>query len=260
MPSRWEVRLHGPIGVDIPIDAPHEAVSQWLQARSRTAVPPFAVSPPVTRNGITVLEIRLLDDALAPQLVAAAPPGRPVRLGRHHFTVATAPRMSRATPWPDLVETPRRRPARWGAWGSGWAWQLRFVTPATFRYGDAFSPWPAPENVLTSLADRWRALQPATAPWLPREALATVWVSDVEGRSVPLRSDGSSLIGFVGRVRYICAGTDEQGRTVQVLLRFAEYAGVGCHTSCGFGVVRLERIWQPTTAVAVLTAAKESSA
>ena len=207
MPSRWEVRLRGPIGVDIPMDAPHEAVSQWLPTRSRTAVPPFAVSPPVMRNGITVLEIRLLDDALAPQLVAAASPGRPVRLGRHHFTVAAAPRMSRATPWPDLVEAPRRRPARWGAGGSGWAWQLRFVTPSTFRY-----------------------------------------------------SDSSSVIGFVGRVRYVCAGTDEQGRTIQVLLRFAEYAGVGCHTSCGFGVVRLERIWQPTTAVAVLTAAEESSA
>ena len=114
--------------------------------------------------------------------------------------------------------------------------------------------------MLTSLADRWRALQPTTAPWLPREALASVWVSDVEGRSVPLRGDGSSVIGFVGRVRYVCAGTYEQARTVQVLLRFAEYAGVGCHTACGFGVVRLERIWQPTTAVAVLTAAEGSPA
>jgi|GEM_PF-1418819 len=257
MPSRWEVRLHGPVGVDIPVEAPHEAVSRWLQIHPRPATSPFAVSPPVIRNGITVLEIRLLDDALAPGLMAAATPGRAVRLGSHHFTVATAPRMSRATPWPDLVDIPRRRAGGWGAPESGWAWQVRFVTPSTFRHGDTFSPWPAPENVLTSLSDRWQALQPKTAPWLAREALATVWVSDVDGRSAPMRGGGTSALGFVGRMRYVCGGSADDARNVQVLLLFAEYAGVGCHTPFGFGIVRLERVWQPTTAVAVLAAAAE---
>ncbi len=271
MPSRWEVALAGPGDAAIPLAAPLAIVSGWLddpprggvgagsvpgsrsghgdQAR-RWAFGPLRTSGPGDSGGaITVLQVRLLDDGLRDRLEAAVRPGAMIRLGEHQFQITEPPRELDQVPWRRLRQGSGRR-----------AWQLRFVTPACLRRGNRTSPWPAPESVARSLAERWHRLDPATAPPLPAPGAGPVWVSDLDGRSDVhvltrrVRKDGrwrfedEMISGFIGRLRYVCdKGTDEEAAAFDALMEFAVYAGVGSHTTCGFGVVVPEPSWQPPT-------------
>ncbi|HET9894386.1 MAG TPA: CRISPR system precrRNA processing endoribonuclease RAMP protein Cas6 [Streptosporangiaceae bacterium] len=261
MPSRWAVNLAGPSDAPVPLAAPHAVVSRWLddppggqgdgaaasrrsghgdQARKWAAGPMCAP--------VFGLEVRLLDDALASRLRSATRAGTPVRLGTAWFEVAEPPRLLAQSSWQELRQWPGTR-----------AWQLRCLTPACFRRGNRTSPWPAPESVARGLADRWRLLHPGTAPAVP--AAGSVWVSDLDGRSQVQtltrnnrrpgggRPSGEEVIsGFTGRIRYACdQGTDEHAAAFNALLAFAAYAGVGSHTTYGFGIIQPEPTWQPPT-------------
>jgi CRISPR-associated endoribonuclease Cas6 len=188
-------------------------------------------------GGRVVLEVRLLEDGLAVRLAAHAVPAVPVRLGRHWLAVAGVPVLDIACSWSEFVGERGRR-----------AWEVGYRSPTTFRRGTRTSPWPAPESVLTSLAARWRALRPQTAPELSRDLARSVWVSDVEGRSECLRLRGTVVSGFVGRIRYVCDGPDEAAATVGALFAFAQFAGIGSHTAFGLGTIDLSPTWQPSHA------------
>ena len=112
MPSRWEVMLAGSQGAAIPLAAPQAVVSGWLDdppgqgsesvsrvgGRSAHAGPkrawacgPFGTFTPGgagLADGVTVMQVRLLDDSLADRLREAVQPGRSVRLGAHRYQVA----------------------------------------------------------------------------------------------------------------------------------------------------------------------------
>lgn len=235
MPSEWTVSLTGPEHPAIPAEAPHAVVSRWLDTDHRAPVKPYSIAPPASRGRQTVLTVRLLDDDLAGVLLREASTGSDVRLGRHHFIVAAAPLARSVVAWPELEAAPVVR-----------AWDVTFVTPATFRNGRRTSPWPAPSTVLDGLAARWAALR-GQAPGLTREGRASVWVSDVDGRSEPLELKQTVVSGFVGRVRYVSDGTEEEAAATSALFAFAAYAGIGSHTAFGLGAVRLARTWQPRT-------------
>jgi CRISPR-associated endoribonuclease Cas6 len=251
VPAYWQVRLTGQARNPIPLEAPHAVVSRWLDTDHKAPVKPYAVSPPRVTARETFLEVRLLDDTLAPRLQESAAPGTQVRLGSNFFTITTQPVQAKATPWPDLTHpaaTPDPThpvPPR--------AWWLSFLSPVTFRDGDRSSPWPAPESVTRSLADRWRALHPATAPHLTITGTRSLWVADLDGTSQPCRLAGRIVSGFVGRIRYVCDGSDAEAAAINALLRFAGYAGTGSHTAYGFGLTRTEpepgtrRAPQPTS-------------
>jgi hypothetical protein len=266
MPSRWEVALTGPRDAPVPLGAPQAVVSGWLDDRPQAsaarpgvqsahsaAARPWACGPLrtcLTEAGgtVAVLEVRLLDDALAGRLGRAVRPGRAVRLGAGEYQVAVPAREAGRASWADL-----RR------WGGERAWQLRFVTPVCLRRGNRTSPWPAPESVARGLAERWQRLDPATAP-PPERGPSAVWVSDIEGHSEAHilsrrgRRDGQWQVteevisGFTGRIRYVCDhGNETEAADFGALLAFAAYAGAGSHTTYGFGVVCPEPTWQPPT-------------
>lgn len=271
MPSRWEVTLIGPGDAPVPLAAPQAVVSGWLddpprpgpgtQAGARSAhkaatrawaCGPLRSSPqrdPGDAAAVTLLEVRLLDDALAGRLARACRPGRPVPLGSCDYQIAAPARETSRAAWADL-----RR------WTGERAWQVRYVTPVCLRRGNRTSPWPAPESVARGLAERWRRLDPATAPPLPARGAAPVWVSDIEGRSevhiLTRRTERGGqrqltdevISGFTGRIRYVCdQGTDAEAADFSALMAFAAYAGAGSHTTYGFGVLRPEPTWQPPT-------------
>jgi CRISPR-associated endoribonuclease Cas6 len=273
MPSRWEVLLAGPQGAPVPLAAPQAVVSGWLDdppqrgsdpaqgpaVRSAHADParawacgPLQTSPragPDEAAAVTILHVRLLDDALAGRLISAVRPGRPVRLGACEYQITAPPRQIGLAAWAVLR-----------AWTGERAWQVRFVTPVCLRRGNRTSPWPAPDSVARGLAERWRRLDPATAPPLPPRGGAPVWVSDIEGHSEAhtltrrARRGGQRLLtdevisGFTGRIRYVCdSGTETEAADFAALMAFAAYAGAGSHTTYGFGVVCPEPTWQPPT-------------
>jgi CRISPR-associated endoribonuclease Cas6 len=160
--------------------------------------------------------------------------------------VAGPPVLRSVLPWVELEASPTVR-----------AWQLEFVTPTTFRNGQRTSPWPAPSSVLTGLAVRWSGLRGSGAPVLTHGVSSSVWVSDVEGRSEALELKQTVVSGFVGRIRYVCDGSDDEAAVVSALFAFAGYAGIGSHTAFGLGAVRLARTWQPRRAPAVRAAGAE---
>jgi CRISPR-associated endoribonuclease Cas6 len=271
MPSRWELVLAGPAGTPVPLTAPHAVVSGWLddppaghaagrpgqarrsghedQARKWACGPMRAVpaSGPGHAVALIALQVRLLDDSLADRLSAAIVAGARVRLGARHFEVTQPLALVEQASWQALRHWPGTR-----------AWQLRFVTPACFRHGNRTSPWPAPEAVARGLADRWRRLDPGTAPPTGAPGPGTIWVSDLDGRNEvqaltrKVRRDGGwqpreeIISGYTGRIRYACdQGADDDAAAFHALMSFAAYAGVGAHTTYGFGVVCPEPTWQP---------------
>jgi CRISPR-associated endoribonuclease Cas6 len=195
------------------------------------------------------LQVRLLDDGLSERLLAAAKPGHAVRLGLHDYEITEEPRLTEQVSWQALRRWPGAR-----------AWQVRFVTPVCLRRGNRTSPWPAPESVARGLAERWHRLDPQTAPPAPGPGAGPVWVSDIEGhnevqtltrnirRDHGWRLEDEVISGFVGRIRYVCdRGTDAEAAAFDALMAFAAFAGVGSHTTYGFGVVHSEPTWQPPT-------------
>ena len=270
MPSRWEVLLAGPQEAPVPLAAPQAVVSGWLDdppprgpgpvsvagVRSAHADParawacgPLQTSPLGELGAMTILHVRLLDDGLADRLAGAIRPGRSVRLGTHEYKVAASPRETGRAAWPDLR-----------SWSGERAWQVRFVTPVCLRRGNRTSPWPAPDSVARGLAERWRRLDPATAPSLPARGGGSVWVSDIDGHSEAhiltrrAKRHGQRLTtdevisGFTGRIRYVCdGGTETEAADFGALMAFAAFAGAGSHTTYGFGVICPEPTWQPPT-------------
>jgi hypothetical protein len=138
---------------------------------------------------------------------------------------------------------------------------VRFASPACVRRRNRAAPLLSPDALALGLAERWRLLDPTTAPavaWLP--APGPVRISDLDGHSevqiLPrtMRRNGGQerreevISGFTGRVRYVCDhGTDVEAAAFGALLAFAAFAGAGSHTAYGFGVVIPEPTWQPPT-------------
>lgn len=254
MPSRWVIRLNGRAG-PIPLTAPMAVLAGWLDdpsnpqpEHSPVATPvaphaaagrPWALSPPqpLLANGDplgVLLEVRVLDDALSNRLLEASRPGRRVRLGHSHLVVATAPQRLERTTWEAMTE-----------WSGQRAWQLAMLSPTAFRNGNRTSPWPAPEPVARGLLQRWQALRPDMAPRIDDSLVRGMWVSDVDGRNEVVPLNGKVVSGFVGRLRYVCDGSDAEAAAFHALMSFAAYAGVGSHTTYGFGTVAPEPTWQP---------------
>jgi CRISPR-associated endoribonuclease Cas6 len=263
MPSRWEVLLAGPADAAIPLTAPHAVVSGWLDDRGAGPGGPrsahtdqakkWAFGPLRAADGNCagiVMQIRLLDDALAERLAAKTVAGTAVRLGSGHYRVHEPARLVEQASWPDLRRSQGAR-----------AWQARFASPACTRRRNRAAPLLNPDALALGLAERWRLLDPATAPvlpWLPGSG--PVWISDLDGHTeVQLLSrrtqrDGKPakqeevISGFVGRVRYVCDhGSEAEAAAFGALLAFASFAGAGSHTAYGFGVVVPEPTWQPPT-------------
>jgi len=266
MPSRWDIALTGPADAGIPLAAPHAVVSGWLDDRppcpregqaGRSGhgdqVKKWAFGPlralPGGREGI-VMQVRLLDDALEDRLLASTAPGTAVRLGSGYYQVCALARLVERAAWADLRTPPGAR-----------AWQVRFASPACVRRRNRAAPLLDPDALALGLAERWRLLDPPTAPALPwRPGTGPVWVSDLDGHTevqlLPrtVRRDGRQerreevISGFIGRVRYVCDhGSDADAAAFGALLAFASFAGAGSHTAYGFGVTIPEPTWQPPT-------------
>jgi len=165
------------------------------------------------------------------------------------YRVQSPPQVVAKASWQELRRWPGTR-----------AWQVRFATPACARRRNRTAPLLAPEALARGLAERWRYLDPATAPEVAWREAGPVWVSDLDGHSevqILSRRLGRAgrpvmqeeiISGFTGRVRYVCDhGSDADAACFDALLAFAAFAGAGSHTAYGFGVVVPEPTWQPPT-------------
>ncbi|MGV9976532.1 CRISPR system precrRNA processing endoribonuclease RAMP protein Cas6 [Micromonospora wenchangensis] len=237
MPSRWRITTPGIDPTRVRVEHLHAVVSGWFDTTDdthRAPAKPYTISPPTRHADTPGFEVTLLDDTLTNRLLTRAAPGVRLRLGAQHTRLATGAEQLAATTWTHLA----------GGDSRANAWCLRFVTPTTFRRGNAFTPWPAPNPVLGSLRATWRRFAPPDLPEIVLDLAADpVWVTDVDGANEILRINGLTVSGFVGRIRYTCDDPDIRA-AVDRLIRLAPYAGIGAHTTRGLGQVRPEPTWR----------------
>lgn len=230
-------------GVDprgVSLEHLHAAVSGWFDdtaAEHAAATKPYALSPmsrsSTDRPAEVGFELGVLTDEAFARLRSAGRPGRSIRFGGQHGRLGSAVGLARES-WDALAKP-----------SGACAWELEFVTPATFRSRNRSSPWSAPPAVVRGLGESWK--QHSGLP--PRERshlqLDSIWVSDVDGRSEPMTLSNLRVSGFVGRIRYQC---DDKAVAdlVDPLFRLAVYSGVGSAKAKGLGVTRLPGTWQPS--------------
>jgi CRISPR-associated endoribonuclease Cas6 len=212
-----------------------------LSARHDDARRPWALSPPHQvagggGRGTTLLEVRILHDRFGERLERACRSGTRVRLGAQHLTVAAGPECLEQVSWQALT-----------TWSGQRAWQVRAVAPMTFRRRNRTSPWPDPVTLARGLHRRWQLLHPDTAPDPQAARAESVWVSDLDGHSEVVSLRGRVVSGFVGRLRYVADGSDADAEAFHALMSFAAFAGIGSHTTYGFGTITPEPTWQPPT-------------
>lgn len=240
MPSRWWIPVTRVDPERVQMEQLHAAVSHWFdhtQAEHDAPVKPYALSPIGDQPGRNAegglgFEVAVLTDAAFDRLRVAARAGRDIRLGAQRGRLGLAVGLCSET-WESLAQP-----------SGGRAWELEFVTPATFRSKDRSSPWPAPASVLRGLGQSWAAFSGLPPRELTHQQLDTIWVSDIAGQSAPMALSGLRVSGFVGRIRYQC-DSRSVADLVDPLLRLAVYSGVGSAKAKGLGVTRLPATWQP---------------
>jgi CRISPR/Cas system endoribonuclease Cas6 (RAMP superfamily) len=236
MPSRWHILFPGINPTLVRREHLHALVSRWFDtapASHHAAGKPYNVTPPAAHPTGTSIEVGLIDDTLIDQIHTHAAPGTGIRLGTQHTHLTHPPTQLAGLAWTQLATT-----------GTANAWCLRMLTPTTFRRGNAFTPWPAPHAILGSLRKTWLRHTPPDLPHLVLD-LSTdpVWVTDLNGANQVVKVNNLTVSGFVGRIRFTCDGPPTTAAAIDKLMRLAPYAGVGAHTTRGFGHVRLEPTW-----------------
>lgn len=236
MPSVWQVRVDsGDVGMWTP-KALHNQVSRWLNERDgdgigvpHDAPKPYAVRG-VRRLGSSeaAVEIGLLDDALGEVLVGRAVRGTAVECGFWSGSVIAVSEVDHVG-WDEICSVV----------GDS-RWVVTFRTPATFRSGQVYAPWPDPITVITGVHRRLRAVYPVGFDDLALMRSDTVWVSRCRADTVLAEVKAGSKPGFVGEVTYQADPRWPGLGEVEKVFRAARLAGVGAHTAYGLGVVDVQ--------------------
>lgn len=236
MPSRWRVTLPEIDPASVRLEHLHAVVCRWLDDGDdahRAQAKPYSVSPPVATRDGTAVEVGLLTDKITHRFMQSVPVGTRVRLGSAWSTVRTAPQPVANIGWDNLASGADAR-----------AWCLRFLTPTTFRRGNAFTPSPALSAILGSLRRTWQDFAPTQLqPVVLDLSKDPVWLTDIDVASQVVHVNQRVVSGFTGRLRFVCDGGDDVCDAVDRLVQLAEFAGVGAYTTRGFGMTRQEPTW-----------------
>lgn len=120
---------------------------------------------------------------------------------------------------------------------------MEFRSVTSFRSGTSDFPWPIPEMVFGSLADKWEAMDMPgviSAETVRREAAAIIPGSWHGTSRKVFLSQKRGVKGFVGSFTYEVYNLDEEIRQAMLVLAvYAEFAGVGRWTAHGLGQVRM---------------------
>ena len=118
-----------------------------------------------------------------------------------------------------------------------------FLSPVSFRIDDFDAPYPRPELIFASLADKWtQSKMPAAADKkIIRKIAEQIRITQWRGECKKFyfgRDRGT--LAFFGHFRYNVEALDFNLQKVFVLLaKFGEFAGVGRLTGQGFGQTRI---------------------
>lgn len=122
------------------------------------------------------------------------------------------------------------------------SWSFTFETPTTFHGEHGHLPFPLPYPLLGSWLRRWEAFGPVPLPEEVGEAAREgLGVSSYRLKTVPVRERRRLVIGCVGDLQLRALVLQPLERAaVDLLARYAFWAGSGHHTTQGFGMTRLQ--------------------
>ncbi len=120
---------------------------------------------------------------------------------------------------------------------------MDFRSVTGFRSGTSDFPWPLPEMVFGSLADKWENMNmPGVidAKTIRGEAAAII-PGNWHGSSCKVfLAPKRGVTGFIGNFTYQVDNLDEEMRQAMLILAaYAEFAGIGRWTAHGLGQVRM---------------------
>ena len=120
--------------------------------------------------------------------------------------------------------------------------ELHFLTPTAFRQKGRYQLLPEPRLIFQSIMMRYSAI-PQNMDIMDEDTLEQLaentYITRYQLRTVTLPAEGQSIPGFVGRLSIRTSGTEIMARYLRLLLRFAEYSGIGIKTGMGMGAVRI---------------------
>lgn len=118
-----------------------------------------------------------------------------------------------------------------------------FISPVSFRIDDFDAPYPRPELIFPSLADKWTqaAMPAAVDKKVIRELAAQIRLTHWRGESKVFHlSKNRGTLAFYGNFVYDLEALYHDVRKVFLLLaKFGEFAGVGRLSGQGFGQVHM---------------------
>jgi CRISPR-associated endoribonuclease Cas6 len=230
MPAALTVRFEALAYVPTPRQVLGAASGLFETAGSdhRAAVKPFASGPFADAGGGTEWRLGWLADGGLP---VGWPPGE-VRFGAEARRVLGFG--GEVRPYAELAGSGAARRAR-----------LRMLTPMFFSRNGRDLPLPEPVLLVRSLLARWNTHAPAGVQVGDDDARAVVgavFLDDVTGSARRVEvGPGLRQVGFVGEaeLRLLRSAPAGAAEVFGALMRFAEIAGVGAQTTCGFGAVEV---------------------
>lgn len=218
---------------------------------------PFTLSPlmglPLPHRGkITFAEgarawfrVTTLTDALSTQTAETWLPTLPetVRLGPARWRVIGATADPKAHPWARWDDPQALANHALLGNAPSKTWGFEFLTPTTFHGDQGHLPFPLPYALLGSWLRSWQTFGPAPLPAdLGEAARSGLVVSAYQLKTIPVRDRKRLIIGCVGDLQLRALGMAPVERAaVDLLARYAFWAGSGHHTPQGFGMTRLRQ-------------------
>ena len=123
----------------------------------------------------------------------------------------------------------------------GRRWRLRFATPTAFHGAAGHLPFPLPGALVGSWLRQWQAFGHVRLPeTLPEAVHAGLVVSAYRLQTVPVRDGQRITIGCVGELTLSATKLAKPTRAaLDLLTRYATFAGSGHRTTQGHGMTRL---------------------
>ena len=122
--------------------------------------------------------------------------------------------------------------------------KFEFVTPVSFRIDDYDAPFPRPELIFASIADKWsQAQMPAEIDKkFIRELAENIRLTEWNGQCKRFYfAHDRGTLAFLGKFRYDLKNLGVDRKKVFMLLaKFAEYSGTGRLSGQGFGQTRVK--------------------
>ena len=239
MPTLWRIAIRGVEPGDVRPEQLHAAMCHLLDTDHKATRKPWSVAPLVGSAEGAELTIGTLSDQTEELFRLRCGAGTAMTFGEQEGMVVADPMVVQHRTWADLSTPTGAR-----------AWRLDTISPTALSSGDRRSPMLAPVPLMGSLSHRWEALSPVQIPRLTGPDWTKLWVSDVRGttRTTLLWHDRESqtkperIPGFVGSVTL--KADNAVADIVDVLLRLAEYSGVGVRVEYGLGAVVVAPIRQ----------------